>query len=70
MNSSPGVGTLPTPATLGQEARLAATARLCPLECVWPCARSAPAISGLTPAAAWACGQPLAPCTLRATAET
>lgn len=54
MSSSNGVGTLPTPATLGQEARLAATTRLRPLECVWPCARSVPAIGGLTPAAAWA----------------
>lgn len=49
MSSSNGVGTLPTPATLGQEARLAATARLRPLERVWPRARSVPANGSLTP---------------------
>lgn len=69
VNSSHGVGTLSTPATLGQEARLATTTRLCPLECVWSHARSAPAISGFTAAAVWACGQLLAPCPPRATAK-
>lgn len=49
MNSSSDVGTLPTLATLGQEAWLAATFRLFPLECIWPCARSVPAIGGYTP---------------------
>lgn len=70
VSSSRGVGTLSTPATLGQEAHLATTARLCPLECVWPRARSAPAINGFTPAAVWACDPLLAPCPLRATAKT
>lgn len=41
MNASNGVGMFPSPVTPGQEAGLAASTRLCPLECVWPCARCA-----------------------------
>ena len=46
-----------------QDRRLgaAATTCLCPPDCVWPCARRAPAISGLSPAAVWACGQLVTP---------
>lgn len=49
---------------------LAATAPLCTPECMWPGARRAPAISGLSPAAMQTCGPLAGPCALRATVET
>lgn len=65
LTSGNGVGTLPSPLTPGPEPRLAASTRLCPPERAWLCARSAPALGGLTPAAVRVCGQLVAPFPLR-----